>query len=57
MPDDDATAIPEQEPGNLHTHGIFLKVVEGKGVLYSDQTGRFPTISNLGNKYLVIFYI
>lgn len=56
-PDDDAISIPKQKPGNLRTHDIFLKVIESKGILYNDETGRFPITSNLGNKYLVFFYI
>ena len=35
---------------------IFIQVYEEKDLVYSDQTGNFPTTSSRGNKYLMILY-
>jgi hypothetical protein len=35
---------------------IFIQVYEEKDLVYSDQTGKFPTTSSRGNKYLMILY-
>ena len=55
---DDCTAIPQQEPGNAKTHEVYFTATDaGNGLVYSDQTGRFPCTSNRSNKYLSIFYV
>ena len=55
---DDCTAIPQQEPGNSKTHEVYFTATNaGGGLVYSDQTGRFPRTSNRSNKYLAIFYV
>jgi hypothetical protein len=35
---------------------IFIQVYEEKEIVYSDQTGKFPTTSSRGNKYLMVLY-
>ena len=35
---------------------IFIRVYEEKELVYSDQTGKFPTTSSRGNKYLMVLY-
>ncbi|KAL7505054.1 hypothetical protein ACHAXN_003252 [Cyclotella atomus] len=35
---------------------IFIQVYEEKDLVYSDQTGKFPTTFSRGNKYLMILY-
>ena len=35
---------------------IFVQIWEEKQVVYSDQTGKFPTTSSRGNKYLMVMY-
>ena len=55
---DECTAIPQQEPGNAKTHEVyFTATYVGNGLIYSNQTGRFPRTSNISNKYLAIFYV
>ena len=36
-------------------HNIFA-TIEQAGRIYTNQTGRFPVTSSLGNKYVMIFY-
>jgi hypothetical protein len=33
---------------------IFIRVYEEKEIVYSDQTGKLPTTSSRGNKYLMV---
>ena len=55
---DECTDIPQQEPDNAKTHEVYFTATEaGRGLIYSDQTGKFPWTSNQGYKYLAIFYI
>ena len=55
---DEYTAIPQQEPGNSKTHEVYFTATNaGNGLIYSDQTDRFPRTSNRSNKYLAIFYV
>jgi hypothetical protein len=35
---------------------IYIKIWEEKELVYSDQTGKFPTTSSRGNKYLMVLY-
>jgi hypothetical protein len=35
---------------------IYVKAIEATGQIYTDQTGRFPTTSRRGNKYVMILY-
>ena len=54
----DCTSIPQQEPGNTKTHKVYFTATNaGNGLIYCDQTGRFPRTSNRSNKYLSIFYV
>ncbi len=34
-----------------------MTIIKISGMLFSNQSGRFPISSNRGNKYVVIFYI
>jgi hypothetical protein len=38
------------------TNWVFMKPINVTGQIYSDQTGRFPTTSSRGNKYVMIVY-
>jgi hypothetical protein len=38
------------------TNWVFKKPINVTGQIYSDQTGRFPTTSSRGNKYVMIVY-
>jgi hypothetical protein len=46
-----------QKPFNARTHFVFMTIIKISGMLFSDQSSRFPITSNRGNKYVVIFYI
>ena len=35
---------------------IYVEIWEEKEVVYTDQTGRFPTTSSRGNKYIMVLY-
>jgi hypothetical protein len=53
---DNNDVLPDQTnegPTNL----VFLVIRNITGLVFSNQTGRFPITSNRGHVYLVIFYI
>ena len=54
---DDAISIPIQEPGNAKTNLVYMTVQKAEGFIASDQTGKFPRISNKGNQYIYVFNI
>jgi hypothetical protein len=35
---------------------VYVKVIEGTRQIYTNQSGRFPTTSSRGNKYIMIPY-
>ena len=41
---------------NVRQNVVSMKLVEIKGKVYSNQTGRFPTTSSKGNKYIMAMY-
>eukprot|EP00804_Cyclotella_cryptica_P005740 CCRYP_000080-RB/>CCRYP_000080-RB protein AED:0.44 eAED:0.44 QI:0/0/0/1/0/0/2/0/176 len=45
-----------QTPNDDKTNMVYMSTVAVDGQLFTDQTGRFPVASNLGNNYIVIFY-
>ena len=47
-------ADPTPSESRTRTHTVFLKQIEVTGRLSTNQTGRFPTTSSLGSKYLMI---
>jgi hypothetical protein len=48
-----------QEPFNAHTHFVLMTIIEISisGMLFSNQLGQLPIMSNRGNKYVMIYYI
>ena len=54
---EDTMAIPQQEPHNAKTMMVFMRVVLADRWIASDQTGRFPRVSNRRNKYIAVFYV
>jgi hypothetical protein len=54
---DDHMAEAPQVPLNARTNHVFMQVHAIKGVISSNQTGRFPITSNRGNTYIVVFYV
>jgi hypothetical protein len=38
------------------TNIVYVKAIEATGQIYTNQTGRFPTTSCRGNKYIMILY-
>ena len=43
---------PEQEAKNVTTGDIYASVYKA----YSDQTGKFPHLSAIGNQYIFVYY-
>ncbi len=39
-----------QEPFNARTHFVFMTIIKISGMLFSNQSSRFPITSNRGNK-------
>ena len=50
---------PEEEPTKplvQRTNTVFTKIIEQKGQIGTDLTGKFPVTPNRGNKYLFVLY-
>ena len=54
--DPDTMKDVPQFPNRDRSHHVYMTITDLEGKLYSDQTGRFPIMSNCGNCYVVIFY-
>jgi len=54
---DDHIAKAPQAPLNARTNHVFMQVHAIDGVIFSNQTGRFPITSNRGKAYIVVFYV
>ena len=50
------TDIPEQDPRNRRTYGIYLAVEEITGNIYTNQMDRLPIKSIQGNIYVMILF-
>ncbi|KAL7526429.1 hypothetical protein ACHAXR_001484, partial [Thalassiosira sp. AJA248-18] len=37
-------------------HGMFVKIIDLKETMYSDQTGKFPYLSSRGMQYIMVAY-
>ena len=53
----DAISVPTQEPKNRKTNMVFMLVQRPEGFIASDQTRKFPRMSNRGMQYICVFYI
>lgn len=53
----DPTDDVPQEHNNTQSKNIFLTILNTDAILATDQTGRFPHTSNLGNKYIMVLYV
>ena len=53
--DENMTVDPPQEEHNIKTQLAFATIVD-EGKIYTDQTGKFPVISNRGNRYMMVIY-
>ena len=47
---------PISESPNERTHQVFAAVYNTTGEIANDQTGKFPTTSSRGQKYVLILY-
>jgi hypothetical protein len=47
--------FPSREPG-IRANLVYCEALELTGKISTDQTGRFPTTSSRGNKYLMVLY-
>lgn len=52
----DAQEHPTQELRNERTNFVFMTTYASEGLIASDQTGAFPSISNKGHRYVCVFY-
>ncbi len=50
-PDENQTIIP-----HVKKHDILILVYDTKATMYSDQSGKFPAVSNKGNKYVMVLH-
>ena len=58
-PELDPEPEPDQFTPSTYSEGtnlVFLKTVDLKGEIYTDQTGRFPITSSKGDKYILVAY-
>lgn len=46
-----------QDPNNVKTNYVFIKLEDLEGAVYTNQTRRFQRVPNWGTKILVITYI
>jgi hypothetical protein len=49
--EDKPTNIPHHKKGK-----IFITEHEVESLMYADQTGLFPAVSSIGNKYVMILH-
>ncbi|KAL7523842.1 hypothetical protein ACHAXR_000839 [Thalassiosira sp. AJA248-18] len=47
---------PSEIPPPKKEHSIFVKVVDLKETMYSDQTGKFPYLSSRGMRYIMVAF-
>ena len=55
-PDEFRPILQDHTEHKTRTNMIYVKAIEATGQIYTDQTGRFPTTSSRGNKYVMILY-
>ena len=53
----EAISLPIQVQDNNRTHLVFMSVNRVEGYVASDQTGKFPRMSNKVMQYICVFYI
>ncbi len=41
---------------HIVAHDLLIQVVDLKDTMYMDQTGHFPFVSSLGNRYIMILH-
>jgi len=49
-------AFPEATETNKRTHEVYLAVTDLRGKIYTDQTGKLPTVASTGDNYIMIAY-
>jgi hypothetical protein len=47
---------PNAAPEDIGKHGFVYAIIVEAGQIHSDLTGRFPTTSTKGNKYVLVLY-
>jgi hypothetical protein len=55
-PDEFQQILQDDNEPKTRTNMVYVKAIEATGQIYIDQTGRFPTTSSRGNKYIMILY-
>jgi hypothetical protein len=51
--------VPVSDPAptaHIVAHDVLIRVTDLKDTMYMDQTGRFPFVSSLGNRYIMILH-
>jgi len=48
------STAPDEPASTERKNLVFIKRIEITGKLLTDQTGRFPTTSSLGSKYVMV---
>jgi hypothetical protein len=51
--------VPVNNPSttaHIVAHNVLIPVIDLKDTMYTDQTGHFPFVSNLGNHYIMILH-
>jgi hypothetical protein len=54
----DITVLVNNQTPTAHivAHDVLIRVINLKDTMYMDQTGHFPFVSSLGNRYIMILY-
>jgi hypothetical protein len=55
LANDDLT--PVTELANIATHMVFSAITDTHNKIATDLTGQFPTVSGLGNQYILVCYV
>jgi hypothetical protein len=55
-PDEFQRILQKDNEPKTGTNMVYVKAIEATGQIYTNQTGRFPTTSSRGHKYIMILY-
>ncbi len=56
LPDTTAPVTNPLPSAHIVAHKVLIWIIDLKDTLYTDQTGRFPFVSSLGNRYIIILH-
>ncbi len=56
-PPDITVQVSDPAPtAHIVAHDVLIRVIDLKDTMYTDQTGRFPFVSSLGNRYIMVIH-